>query len=116
VHLDHPAGTLEGPRDMNLIALTGLYDRAAQKLDLNGNVELTTSDGYHFETDSTRINLQQGWAVGERPIQGSGPTGTLSADRFEIRDKGDVLRFEGRVQVTLPPGQHHGPPPQDQAS
>ena len=116
VHLDHPAGTLEGARDVNLVALKGLYDRAARKLDLNGGVELTTSDGYRFDTASTRINLQEGWAVGNQPIQGSGPTGTLSADRFEIRDKGDVLRFEGRVKVTLPPSPRHPPPPQDQAS
>ncbi len=116
VHLDHPSGTLEGPRDVNLVALKGLYDRAARKLELNGDVELTTSDGYHFETASTRINLQEGWAVGEQPIQGSGPTGTLSADRFQIRDKGDLLRFEGRVKVTLPPSPRHAPPPQDQAS
>jgi hypothetical protein len=47
--------------------------------------------------------------VGEQPIQGSGPTGTLSADRFEIRDSGEVLRFEGRVKVTLPPRQHQAP-------
>ncbi len=112
VHLDHPDGTLTGsPRDLNLTARSGIYNRTADKLDLNGGVELTTSDGYRFDTQSARMNLQRGQVVGEQPIQGSGPSGTLSADRFEILDKGDLLRFEGRVKVTLPPH-----PRRDQAS
>ncbi len=105
VHLDHPVGALTGagPRDLNLIAQSGLYNRAADKLDLDGGVELTTSDGYRFDTDSARMDLKNGQVIGDRPIQGSGPTGTLAADRFEILNKGDLLRFEGRVKVTLPP-------------
>jgi lipopolysaccharide export system protein LptC len=105
VKLDRPAGALtsDGPRDLNLIARSGLYDRAAAKLDLIHGVELTTSDGYRFDTERARINLKDGGVIGEHPIQGSGPTGTLSADRFEIRDKGDLLHFEGRVKVILPP-------------
>jgi lipopolysaccharide export system protein LptC len=105
VKLDRPAGALtsDGPRDLNLTARSGLYDRAADKLDLNDDVELTTTDGYRFDTESARINLRDGLVIGDDPIQGSGPGGTLSADRFEIRDKGDLLRFEGRVKVTLPP-------------
>ena len=41
--------------------------------------------------------------IGDRPVSGAGPAGTLAADRFEIRDGGDVLRFEGRVKVTVQP-------------
>ncbi len=113
VQLDHPAGALTaaGPRDLNLTARNGLYNRGADKLDLTGAVELTTSDGYRFDTERARINLKDGQVVGDQPIQGAGPTGTLSADRFEIRDQGDLLRFEGRVKVTLPPH-----PPRDEAS
>lgn len=113
VHLDGLAAEIAAAsqRDVNVVALAGTYYRAAEKLDLNGGIELTTSDGYRFETKSARINLQSGQVIGREPIAGVGPTGTLSADRFEIRDGGDVLRFEGRVKVTLPPG-----PPRDEAS
>jgi lipopolysaccharide export system protein LptC len=113
VHLDRLAAELAAAskRDVNLVALKGLYNRSADKLDLDGDIELTTSDGYRFETQSARIDLQSGQVVGNQPIQGFGPTGTLSAERFEIRDGGDLLRFEGRVKVTLPPRQ-----PRDEAS
>jgi lipopolysaccharide export system protein LptC len=105
VNLDHPAGALTsaGPRDVKLTSDSGLYNRTADKLDLKGSVELTTSDGYRFDTERAHIDLQAGQVVGDQPIQGSGPTGTLAADRFEIRDKGDLLHFEGRVKVVLPP-------------
>jgi lipopolysaccharide export system protein LptC len=110
VKLDHPAGALTsaGPRDLNLTAESGLYNRTADNLDLRGAVQLTTSDGYRFDTERANIDLQGGVVIGNQPIQGSGPTGTLSADRFEIRDKGDLLRFEGRVKVTLPPRSARG--------
>jgi len=113
VHLNRPAGALTaaGPRDLNLTARIGLYNRAGDKLDLKGSVELTTSDGYRFDTDRAYIDLKSGQVIGDRPIRGVGPTGKLSADRFEIRDKGDLLRFEGRVRVTLPPR-----PPRAEAS
>jgi lipopolysaccharide export system protein LptC len=107
IHLDRLAAELTpaNRRDLNLVALRGMYNRAADKLELDGDIELTTGDGYRFETQSARIDLQSGQVIGEQPIQGFGPAGTLSADRFEIRDRGEVLRFEGRVRVTLPPRQ-----------
>ena len=105
IHLEQLAAELTpaSRRDLRLVALTGLYNRAADKLDLDGDIALTTSDGYRVETQRARINLQAGRVVGNQPVEGWGPTGTLSADRFEIRDGGQLLRFEGRVKVTLPP-------------
>jgi lipopolysaccharide export system protein LptC len=105
VHLEQLAADLaqSSRRDLNLVALTGLYHRSADKLDLDGDIALTTSDGYRFETASARINLAAGRVVGDQPVAGWGPAGTLAADRFEIIDSGKLLRFEGRVKVTLPP-------------
>jgi lipopolysaccharide export system protein LptC len=107
IHLKQLAADLTSPtrRDLHLVALTGLYNRAADKLDLDGDIALTTSDGYRFETQSARINLQAGRVIGEKPIAGWGPAGTLAADRFEIRDHGELLRFDGNVKVTVPPRQ-----------
>lgn len=104
VHLDNLAAEIAraGQRDVHLMALAGIYYRDNEKLDLDGGIELTTTDGYRFETRSARVHLGQGMVIGREPVTGSGPAGNLSAERFEIRDGGDVLRFEGRVRVTLP--------------
>jgi lipopolysaccharide export system protein LptC len=104
VHLAHIAADLDkaGSRDLRLVATSGVFDRARDKLDLAGGVELITSDGYRFESDSARINLNDNRVVGKEPISGTGPRGTLEADRFVIREGGDVMQFVGRVKVTLP--------------
>jgi lipopolysaccharide export system protein LptC len=105
VHLDHPFADIalaEGG-DVRLMAQNGTYDRDTEKLLLDGGIEVVTSTGYRFVTPSARVNLAQGRIHGLQPIEGDGPTGRLSANRFEITDAGDVLRFDGRVKVTVLP-------------
>lgn len=97
-----------GSSDLQLTARSGVFYRAIQKLNLDGDIELTTSDGYRFQTQSAQISLARGRVTGEQQIQGNGPAGTLEADRFDIRDGGNVLRFEGRVRVTVEPGSPGG--------
>jgi lipopolysaccharide export system protein LptC len=102
IQLDTLAATVEtAERALDLAAPSGVYHRASEKLDLGGGIELLTSDGYRFETESARVLLQDGRIVGRQPIAGSGPAGTLAADQFEIRSGGEVMRFEGRVKVML---------------
>ena len=92
-----------GTREVHLLAASGIYDRASENVDLAGGIEVTTSDGYRFETPSAMVNLERGRVVGREPIAGSGPSGTIAAERFEFRNGGDLLRFNGRVRVTLNP-------------
>jgi len=111
IHLDRPAADIAmgHDRDVHMSALTGVYDRDTEKLMLDGGIEVVTSSGYRFATRSAQINLAHGRVDGVEPIEGAGPRGSLSADRFEIKESGDVLRFEGRVKVTvLPPAGEGG--------
>ena len=97
--------------DVRLVAANGTYDRDTERLLLDGGIEVVTSSGYRFVTPSARINLAQGRIRGWQPIEGVGPAGKLSANRFEIQEAGDVLRFDGRVKVTvLPPAARETPP------
>jgi lipopolysaccharide export system protein LptC len=105
VHLDRPAAdiALGEDGDVRVMALSGTYDRDTEKLVLDGGIEVVTSSGYRFVTQSARVSLAQGRVQGWEPIEGAGPIGRLWADRFEITDAGDVLRFNGRVKVTMLP-------------
>jgi lipopolysaccharide export system protein LptC len=113
VRLDQPEAdiTLGDDGEVHLVAQNGIYDRDTDKLVLHGGIEVVTSSGYHFITPSARVNLAQGRIRGWEPIEGAGPAGTLSANRFEIQNGGDLLRFDGRVRVTvLPPAVDESPP------
>jgi lipopolysaccharide export system protein LptC len=105
IHLDQLVADIAtaGMRGVHLLAASGIYDRASEDVELAGGIEVTTSDGYRFETPSATVNLERGRVAGRQPIEGSGPSGTIAAKRFEFRDGGDVLRFNGRVRVTLNP-------------
>lgn len=105
IHLEQVAADIAtaGKRDIHLLAGSGVYDRKAEDVDLSGGIELTTSDGYRFETPSALLELERGRVLGREPIAGAGPSGTIAADRFEFREGGDHLRFMGRVRVTLHP-------------
>jgi lipopolysaccharide export system protein LptC len=106
VFLDQPAAdiALADQGAVRLMAANGTYDRDTERLLLDGGIEVVTSSGYRFVTPSARIDLAKGQVRGWKPIEGVGPAGALSADRFEIQDTGDLLRFDGRVRVTVPPG------------
>jgi lipopolysaccharide export system protein LptC len=105
IHLERVAAEIAraGETDVHLLAGTGVYDRQAEDVDLSGGVELTTSDGYRFETPSVFLNLERGQGHGDEPIAGAGPSGTITAQRFEFQDGGQRLRFMGQVRVTLHP-------------
>jgi lipopolysaccharide export system protein LptC len=105
IHLERVAAEIAraGETDIHLLAGAGIYDRKAEDVDLSGGVELTTSDGYRFETPSVFLNLKRGQARGREPIAGAGPSGTITAQRFEFQDGGQRLRFMGQVRVTLQP-------------
>jgi len=105
IHLEQVAADIAraGKRDIRVLAGTGLYDREAEDVDLSGGVELTTSDGYRFETPRVLLDLERGRALGRQPIAGAGPGGTIEAERFEFQNGGERLRFMGRVRVTLQP-------------
>lgn len=105
IHLNDLAAGLarQNAADIRLTAASGVYYRAIDKLALKGDIELTTSDGYRFQTERAQVSLARGRVYGDRRVRGSGPAGTLEADRFDIREGGAVLRFEGRVKVTVEP-------------
>lgn len=92
-------------RELLLEAKEGIYRRDAERLALDGGIVVTSADGYRFLTERADVDLGTGSLVGDRPVSGDGPRGSLQADRFTVDDGGNVMRFDGRVKVTLHPQQ-----------
>lgn len=106
IHLDELTAILEQNDDetVHLEANEGLYFRDRGMLDLKGDLVLRLGERYTFNTAEASVNFAEGRVVGQTPITGEGPMGTLAADQFAISDGGNALLFNGRVHVVYQPG------------
>ena len=82
---------------------TGTYQPQPQLLDLYGDVELYQDRGNEFHTDSARLNIANGSALGDQPVTGQGPFGHVTAEGFSMQDRGAVINFTGKTNLTLLP-------------
>jgi lipopolysaccharide export system protein LptC len=87
----------------HLQAKTGLIRPKLNTIDLDGQVELYSADGWEAHGSAVSANLDEGTARSDLPVTGQGPAGTISADRFEAWDGGNRIRFTGNVRMTVMP-------------
>jgi len=97
--LEHIKGRMTPPQGTgyHLVSDTGLLDSARKQLDLSGSVLVVSDQGYTFEARSAHVDMAQNRVTSEEPVRAKGGVSSVSSDRFEMWDKGNKLRFEGRV-------------------
>lgn len=93
--------TLEDGTWIFLRGDSGRYNEKTGKLLLLGSVDLIHDDGYEFRTDEAHVNVDEGTAWGDRPVQGQGPFGEIFAQGFRLFDKGQTVVFTGRARLNL---------------
>jgi lipopolysaccharide export system protein LptC len=86
---------------MEMSATTGFYDSKAETLKLDQNIVLSSSAGYRGQLSEALVDIRKGYVVSERPVAVEMLQGTLNASRLEIVDSGDLVRFDGGVNMTL---------------
>lgn len=103
VELDNPKGDLfeQDGSWVTLTALSGMYDRKAENMDLEGNVNLWNDGGFKIMTSSAFLELSQGRAEGHQPVNGLGPGGHIISQGFRLEDEGRVIYFTGKSTLTL---------------
>jgi lipopolysaccharide export system protein LptC len=89
---------------LQLKATRGTLDTKNRLLDLVGPITFTSSDGFELHTDEARADLKNGLLTGDKPVEASGPFGTIHADSFEANDTERTAHFSGGVHIHLHPG------------
>lgn len=84
-----------------LEARQGRFDKPRNQLNLAGAVTLHHADGTQFTTARAAIDLHASAAEGDDPVAAQGPFGTLTAEGFRLRERGEVVVFTGRARVVL---------------
>lgn len=79
----------------------GTFDQGAQVLELFRDVRVLEPSGYVFTTTHARVFVTEGRIVGVEPLQGQGPLGDIRSDTYTITESGDVMNFDGNVEMTF---------------
>lgn len=72
-----------------------------KSINLNGSVNIFSDKGFEVFTDAAFVDFQDSLATSDAKVMMQGPLGTMDAQGFIIRDKGNTMLFYGGVTTTL---------------
>ena len=86
---------------ISMTAKTGVYDTKSEMLKLERDILLTSSNGNKGRLSEATIDVRKGNVTSDKPVELEMLQGVLNANRLEIVDSGDVVRFVNGVRMTL---------------
>jgi hypothetical protein len=89
----------------NLTSTHGVLNTKSEVMDLAGEIAVKSDDGYEFYATSAQVDMQAGEVTSGSAVHGSGPTGSIEAESFVLRDRGQQLSFVGNVHFRARPEQ-----------
>jgi lipopolysaccharide export system protein LptC len=92
--------------DKNLFQTTarnGFFNTKSEQLTLNQNIIVTSSSGYQAVLSEAMVDIRAGKIVSEKPVEVTTSAWTVNANRMEIGEAGNLVRFERGVAVVLLP-------------
>ena len=91
-------------QDKDVVQVTanaGTYHSKGDRIILRDQIVVTSQQGYKAVLREAAVEMKKGNVVSEQPVEITLPNGMLKANRMEIRDSGDVIRFEKGVIFDL---------------
>jgi lipopolysaccharide export system protein LptC len=92
---------MEQNASMTLSAVNGLFDTKKELLTLERNIVVTSSKGHEGYLEEAAIDTRTGNMVSEKPVRLKMLNGTVNANRFELTQSGDLIRFDKGVVVNM---------------
>ena len=93
--------TLEDGTWLAIMAKSGRYHREDETVDLMGDVIVFHDEGFEVKTDFAHINLVDGTAEGDQPVEAHGPIGMLNSEGFRVEDEGERIFFTGKAYMLM---------------
>jgi lipopolysaccharide export system protein LptC len=103
VDLKNLRATVEmpGPNLVQITAASGVYNTKTENLIMRDRVMFTTAHGYRGRLREAQVDVKKGNVVSDQPVEIMLPDGLLKANRLEIVDSGELIRFDGGVVLNL---------------
>jgi lipopolysaccharide export system protein LptC len=86
---------------VSMTAVLGVYNSKGEMLKLDRNIDLSSSTGYAGHLSEAMVDIRKGNVVSEKPVEVKLLQGVLNANRLDIENSGDLVRFGGGVTMTL---------------
>jgi lipopolysaccharide export system protein LptC len=101
LHNIHAKVQMQDKSIVQMSAVSGIYNSKAETLKLERNIVLNSSSGYHGRLSEALVDVRKGNVISEHPVTLSMLQGTLRANGLEIVNSGELIRFEGGVNMTM---------------
>jgi lipopolysaccharide export system protein LptC len=88
---------------VTITAASGIYDTKGDTMLLRNDVVVTSSAGYSVRLNEAKVDVKTNRIISDQRVEVTLSNGTVKANRLEVGDNGDVMRFEGDVDVDLIP-------------
>lgn len=96
---------------ITVMAHKGVFNREANKLDLNSGVTIVTDTGLRARLESASVDIAEGRLVSEDPVDVEGQGTRIAAESLTVTDNGSVLVFDKRVRVEIDAMRRQAPAP-----
>ncbi|MEP7029722.1 MAG: LPS export ABC transporter periplasmic protein LptC [Pseudolabrys sp.] len=92
---------MQDKSSVEMTAATGVYDTKAETLNLNRDILLSSSAGYKGRLSEAKIDIKKSNIVSDHPVELEFLQGTLNANKLEVVESGDLVRFHDGVNMML---------------
>jgi lipopolysaccharide export system protein LptC len=92
---------MEDRSTVTLDARTGYYDSKQGLLDLRKDIFLQTTTGYEAKLSQAFVDMNKSLVTSDEPVDVKLLNGTLTSNKMQILNGGEVVRFEGNVVMHL---------------
>lgn len=86
---------------LQLTAPLGFYNTKKELLKLEQNILITSTKGYEGRLKEATVDIGRGHVTSNHPVEMRMLQGTLDANRMEIINSGDLIRFDHGVRMTI---------------
>lgn len=93
---------------MTVTAPAGVFDREANRLDIDGELTVLTDDGMKAVLQSAVLDIGAGSLDTADPVDIRLQGAHITAESMAVRDKGAILIFENRVRMQIEGGRLGG--------
>jgi lipopolysaccharide export system protein LptC len=100
----HGKSEMQDKSVFEMTADSGVYDSKAEVLTLRQNIVMKSTSGFEVYLSEAVVDIHSSNVVSEKPVEVRMQQGVINANRMEVVDSGEVIRFGGGVTMVTTAG------------